>query len=98
MKPESQMGERLRSHLSDSNLFGSARRVLVGYSGGADSTCLMVLLQELGFEVVGAHLNHGLRPEGEQERDLCASACEKWGVSCLVADAKVGDIAKDLKL
>jgi tRNA(Ile)-lysidine synthase len=33
-------------------------RVLIGVSGGADSVCLVLVLQELGHEVAIAHINH----------------------------------------
>ncbi len=41
--------------------------VLLGFSGGADSLCLLDLLCERGYSVVAAHLNHGLRAEAEGE-------------------------------
>jgi tRNA(Ile)-lysidine synthase len=36
-------------------------RVLVGVSGGADSTSLVLVLKELGYSPAIAHINHGLR-------------------------------------
>jgi tRNA(Ile)-lysidine synthase len=38
-------------------------RVVVGASGGVDSTVLLRLLHEAGFAVVAAHVNYGLRRE-----------------------------------
>ncbi len=36
-------------------------RILAAVSGGADSVCLAVVLNELGYDVAIAHVNHGLR-------------------------------------
>lgn len=51
-------------------LFVPARLVLVGVSGGPDSLCLLDLLQRLGYPLVVAHLNHGLRPEAAEEAEM----------------------------
>jgi tRNA(Ile)-lysidine synthase len=53
-------------------------RVLVGVSGGADSTALLLALHELGYSVAAAHLNHQLRgteSDGDEEfvRGLAAT-------------------------
>lgn len=44
--------------------------VLLGVSGGADSLALMHGLDVLGFNLVIAHLDHGLRPESAQDADF----------------------------
>ena len=45
-------------------------RVVVGVSGGADSTALLLALHELGYSVAAAHLNHrlrGLESDGDEQ-------------------------------
>lgn len=59
---------------------GSPRHVLAGFSGGADSTALLLLLralsEEAGFTLSAAHVNHGLRADADADeafaRDTCA--------------------------
>jgi len=43
--------ERFKKHLDESGLVGKGARVLVGFSGGADSACLvhMLSLTEVDF-------------------------------------------------
>ncbi|MEZ5314875.1 MAG: tRNA lysidine(34) synthetase TilS [Chlamydiales bacterium] len=56
--------------------------LLLGFSGGSDSTMLFYLLleQEHPFEV--AHVNHGWRPESSLEALEIMKICKKEGVTC----------------
>ena len=73
-------------------------RVILGLSGGADSTALLLILYylkpRLGFELLPAHLDHSLRPESRSEslwvRDLCAAL----KLPCFVNNIDVRDLAK----
>lgn len=56
--------------------------VLVGFSGGCDSLCLLDILNNLskkyGYKVVALHLNHNWRGEESRYDELnCKSFCEK---------------------
>lgn len=56
-------------------------RILVALSGGADSVCLLLALQECGADICAFHLNHGIRGE-EAERDqlFCKNLCFEKGI------------------
>jgi len=41
--------------------------LLLGVSGGPDSLYLLHILHELGYPIIAAHVNHGLRPEANAE-------------------------------
>ncbi|MBO7047363.1 MAG: tRNA lysidine(34) synthetase TilS [Spirochaetia bacterium] len=51
-----------------------ARKILLGFSGGPDSMCLMLLLDELkeqlNIEIILAYYNHMLRPQDELSKEL----------------------------
>ena len=51
-----------------------ARKILIGFSGGPDSMCLMLLLNELkeqlDIEIFLAYYNHMLRPQDELDAEL----------------------------
>ncbi len=73
--------------------------VLVGLSGGADSSVLLFLLCEYckkrGVALFAAHVNHGIRgEEALRDRDFCVSLCEKLGIGLTVLDADVPALAK----
>lgn len=72
--------------------------MLVGYSGGADSTCLLHLLSSLGVDVIAAHLHHGQREEAEKEMALCQAFAEEIGVPFVSGRADVPLMARDLRV
>ena len=62
-----------------------AGRVLVGFSGGADSSCLLLLLlpwcRENGVVLEAVHVNHGIRgEEADADERFCRERCESLGI------------------
>ena len=72
--------------------------VLVGVSGGADSTgllllcCAVALQQSSTLNVVVGHINHGIRSESDAEQQMVESLCEKLGVTCISKKITVAPI------
>jgi len=59
-------------------------RILVGLSGGSDSTALLLALHEVadryGWRISACHVNHGLRgTESERDEQFCKQLCESLG-------------------
>ncbi len=58
--------------LNENSMLQDVKTVVVGFSGGADSVCLLHILNELknelGITVKAMHINHGIRGE-EAKRD-----------------------------
>ncbi len=48
-------------------LLHRGERVVIGVSGGPDSLCLLDTLHHLGYPLICAHLDHGLRQESSAE-------------------------------
>lgn len=71
--------------LPSASLRGQRPHVLVGFSGGADSVFLMLILEKLWQEklidLTAAHLNHGWRVEAGLDEEFCRSWCESRGIS-----------------
>lgn len=68
--------------IDEYNMLSGADKVVVGFSGGADSVCLLSLFNtyksELGIEVVAAHVNHGIRgDEAKRDSQFARSFCDK---------------------
>jgi tRNA(Ile)-lysidine synthase len=61
--------------------------LLIGVSGGPDSLCLLHALHALGYHIIAAHVNHGLRPEADEEEQTIKQYAGELGVeffSCKV--------------
>jgi len=76
---------RVRQTLTERNLLPpEGGLVVVGYSGGADSTALLHILTQLQAELMirvhAGHLHHGMRPEADQDVEICQTVCKAIGV------------------
>ncbi len=72
-----------------------SKPVVVGVSGGADSLCLLDLLNDAGYQVIVAHLNHKLRPEAEAEAEHVRAIAETMGVLFILDSADVAVYARE---
>ncbi len=80
------MPQSLRQHLlSTLRALPPARRYLVAFSGGLDSTVLLHLMAGLGHEFAGKisalHIDHGLSEHSSEWSSQCRTFCERLGVS-----------------
>ncbi len=91
--------ERVRATLRERQLLPpEGGTVIVGYSGGADSTALLHLLtrlqSEFNLRIHAAHLHHGMRPEADDDVRVCASVCAQLGVPLHVERVDVPALAQ----
>lgn len=77
------------------NLLPYEAKVLVAYSGGADSGCLLHLMHRCGFDVTAAHLHHGQRAEADEELRQCEAFCDSLGVPLVVGRADVPRMSRE---
>lgn len=61
-------------------MLNKGEQVLAGFSGGADSVCMVSLLVGLGYKVSCAHVNHGMRDTARRDEDFCRKFCEERGL------------------
>ena len=66
----------------DAGLLAQGRPVVIMFSGGRDSTCLLDLAVRIaGVEAVSTvHANYGLRGAADADERHCAEVCEALGV------------------
>jgi tRNA(Ile)-lysidine synthase len=74
---------------------------VVGVSGGADSTALLLALHELksasklSINICVAHLDHKLRKTSAQDALWVAELSRKLGYECVVGRSKVAELARE---
>jgi len=68
--------------VADEGLLAPGRCVVVLYSGGRDSTCLLDLAVSISGAgaVTALHVNYGLRDAAAQDERHCSDQCERFGV------------------
>jgi tRNA(Ile)-lysidine synthase len=77
---------RIADHIQRHRLIEPGGQVLCLVSGGADSSCLLLALGELGYRVAALHLNHCLRGE---ESDADARFCaEQLGAEVVTVESE----------
>jgi len=73
--------QRVAEFVREHGLLAGVRRLRVGFSGGADSTALLVLLRGLHPAIEAVHLHHGLRgPDADADARWCEEFCAVRGV------------------
>ncbi len=84
--------------LVSGGLAGHGARLLVGVSGGPDSTALLASLVELRddcrFELHVVHVDHGLRPESRGDAEYVRRLCGRWNVAFNVSRANVKELRR----
>ena len=70
----------------------------VAYSGGADSTALLLSMAGISDELTGdicaIHINHGLHPQADAWQAHCEDQCEKLGVTLVHESVSIEQIAR----
>lgn len=80
------MTGELLERVQDDGLLGPGRPVVVLFSGGRDSSCLL----DLAVRIAGApavqalHVNYGLRDAADEDERHCAKSCGGYGVELAV--------------
>ena len=69
-----------------------SRKLYVGFSGGADSTALLLALWNNGIQCVAVHFDHGLRgEESRADAEWCRTFCEVRNIPFHCEQLRVGD-------
>ncbi len=92
------MIERVYQWIKQHKMIEAGSRILVGVSGGADSTCLLCVLRELaprlGAQLEALHVHHGIRgAEADRDAAFVEQLCAEWGIPCHVERRDVPALA-----
>jgi tRNA(Ile)-lysidine synthase len=99
-RTENKLIQGMHSFLATIPLQGES--ILIGYSGGVDSTVLLHLLNEqketFGFQLHALHVNHGLRgQESNRDARFCKKVCAHLGIPLENIKADVAEKSKKEK-
>ena len=76
-------------------MLGNGTRVIIGFSGGADSSALLHYFVRKDFRIVCVHVNHMIRgAEADRDEAFCRSVCEKYGVPFVCHKIDIPTLAK----
>lgn len=91
--------EKIKEFIKEKKLINPGEVIGVGVSGGSDSMALLHYLagvqEELDFEVVAIHINHGIREESRDEEEFVMTKCRELGVRAYKFKINSPKIAKE---
>ena len=95
--------ENIINTIKKYNLIESGDKIVLGVSGGPDSISMLKILNELKnektfeFEIVVAHINHGLRENAKLDEIYVKEFCEKNSIEFFVLHADIKKVAEENK-
>ena len=97
------MLKKVEQYIEKWKMLQSGDVVVTGVSGGADSVCLLLILdalrEEKDFEIIAVHVNHGIRgEEADADERFVKELCEKRGIICKCVAVDVPEVARQRKL
>lgn len=76
--------------------------ILIGFSGGMDSACLLDLLVKIkddyDLKLIGCHFNHQVRDQAQRDEDFCKKRCEDLNIEFYSGSGSMVDFAKENKI
>lgn len=97
------MIRRIKEYILENKMIKNHSTVLVALSGGADSVCLLLLLNEikrqcaneLDFALEAVHVEHGIRgAESRADAGFASDLCKRLHIPCHVHSVDVPQYAK----
>ena len=94
------MSQKVIDFIKQNSMFEKEDKVIVAFSGGPDSTCLIYILnelkEELGINLIGAHINHCLRgEESDKDEDYAKKTCESLNIDFYSKKIDIHKISKE---
>ncbi len=86
--------QTLQHELSTLKAHAPLRRVMVAFSGGLDSTALLLACRQVlqpagGMRIAALHVHHGLQPEADHWLDHCRATAAQLQVDFVAAQVQV---------
>ena len=76
--------KKVCEYIKLNNLLDKNDNIILGVSGGADSVCLLYIMNELkseyNLDITAVHINHMIRETAGRDEDFTRNLCEKLGI------------------
>ncbi len=93
------MEKKVLKYIEENRMLDDIKNVIVGVSGGADSVCLLLMLEPVcrskNIGIAAAHINHGIRETAARDEEYVRSLCEKLDVPFFVHYCNIHELAKE---
>lgn len=83
------------SVLTTECLIKKNQKILIGFSGGPDSVCLLNVLVRAGFDVAIAYFDHQLRPESEEEVEFARRTAARYKLGLVTEASDIANLARE---
>ncbi|MBQ9280232.1 MAG: tRNA lysidine(34) synthetase TilS [Clostridia bacterium] len=90
--------EKVKQTIEKYHLLEASDQILVGVSGGPDSITLLNILYELGYNIIVAHVNHGIRENAEKDEKFVENFCLEKEIPCFIKRVKLKEIISEMTL
>jgi len=95
--------EKVLLFIADEKLIQRNDKILIGFSGGADSVFLLSFLKKFqkkfNLSLIAVHLNHNLRgEEADEDESFCRKFCADLNIPIIIKKKNVKSFAKKNKL
>lgn len=92
--------QKIERAISDFGMENKLNGVLIGYSGGADSSALLFYMQKFALEhgiyIAAVHINHCIRgEEADRDEEFSRQTCKTLGIPLFVERVDVPALAKE---
>lgn len=92
----------VKNNIIENELINKNDKVVVAVSGGPDSMCLLDTLfrikDDIGFDIIVAHVNHGIRIESEEEKVYVENYCKERNIPFYYLKVNIPKLAKEKKM
>ncbi len=89
----------VKAHIEKYRMISEGDMVLAGVSGGADSVCMLSILQklrkEVPFRLMVVHVHHGVREDAQKDADYVEELCRKWEIPFILKIVDMAGYAKE---
>ena len=90
------MKDKIDSAVSRFGMDRAYKKVIIGFSGGADSSALLHYFSKRSEKIVAIHINHMIRgEEAVRDEEFCKRVCSEYGIEFVCHKIDIPRLAKE---